>query len=535
MILHKEGITMSTATREIESIIKLEIDQSDIGENNDGSKSTSPQMVEVEILPPVDVTDPRKVEIYKGITEIDAKLNEISSRIEELNSEVDSLTNKADGIDYTVAVASGVIAGIIDSVWCGEFSLENASKWGTEKVNKFVTKVAQNQGYKGDDLQGAVKYLEDKFPIAADKATNDFGGGLQHHLRDFSHHPTVVGLFFSLLTQFTKKVYGTDTAGMFKVVSVGPLALIGNSFPEKITFGVVNWFFHMVSDMAGSSTSIANGTLGTGLPGPIVSLLKEVSALPIFRKMNEKGYKEFSVWISKLFNGTLFAKKDAAGNITESIKFDLRTEIGTIHELGRQAVPVIVNECIVRGFYFIRKLFAEIDKNNVKNISDLKNINWKNTLPFKNRTVVRMLTISSSTFLAFDIADAAIRSGGFNGLCILRINFVGIGRFAIAVGSDISMGIKKYQKESERSRLTNERLKLMSAKVYYKVADMWIAAESAGKAINESYKMIEPSIRYSIETWSVIHDTLDDVSTALQDKRQEEALLNEFVKMYFEN
>ena len=118
---------------------------------------------------------------------------------------------------------------------------------------------------------------------------------MQHHLRDFSHHPTPVGLFFSFLTQFTGKVYGTDVAGIFKIAELneGNLILVGKNFPEKVTFGVVNWFLHMVSDIAGSSSSILYGKVGTGLPGPLVSLLKEISAFPIFKNMNEQGYKEF--------------------------------------------------------------------------------------------------------------------------------------------------------------------------------------------------------------------------------------------------
>ena len=128
---------------------------------------------------------------------------------------MDSLTNHADGIDYTVAAASGIIAGIIDSVWVEEFSIDRANEWGNKKVDKFVVKIAQGQGYKGNDLEGAIRYLEEKFPIAADKATNNFGGGLQHHLRDFSHHPTPAGLFFSLLTQFT----GMCTVQMYQAYS----------------------------------------------------------------------------------------------------------------------------------------------------------------------------------------------------------------------------------------------------------------------------------------------------------------------------
>lgn len=509
---------MRTQTEEF-IVAKFIIHEADVNLNT-ASEETALQKVDVAVLPPIGFNDKRRFEIYKGISELDEKLNIISSRVEELNSEKDSLTNQADGIDYTVAVASGIIAGIIDSVWVGEFSIDGANDWGNDKVDNFVVKIAQSQGYEGSDLEGAVRYLEEKFPIASDKATNNFGGGLQHHLRDFSHHPTPVGLFFSLLTQFTGKVYGTDEAGRFKVVPIDATGLIGKNFPEKITFGVVKWFFHMVSDMAGSSTSIGKGTSGTGLPGPLVSFLKEISALPIFRNMNENGYKEFSVWISKLFNGTLLGKRDENGKVTEAVKFDLRTEMGVAHELGRQSIPVIVNECVVRGFYFVRRLFNEIQDNNVKSVSELKNINWKKTLPFKNRTVVRMLTISTGTFMAFDIADAAIRSGGFNAACILRINFVGVGRFAIAIGTDIGMEIKKSKKENEHMILRGEQLQLLNAKVFYKEADMWIEAEDTEKAIREAYIMMEKTATEFEDAWNEIKESSESRKESIEKIKQ---------------
>lgn len=476
------------------------------------NEDNSLQEVEVEILPPVDFLDTRRAEIYKRITEIDERLNLISSRVEELNSEIDSLTNHAEGLDYVVSVASGILSGIIDSVWVGEFSIDRANEWGNDKVEDFVVKIAQSQGYQGNDLEGAVRHLEGKFPIAADKATNDFGGGLQHHLRDFSHQPTPVGLFFSLLTQFTGNVYGTDVSGVFKVVPVDATMLIGETLPEKILFGVVHWFFHMVSDMAGSSSSIEKGKLGTGLPGPLVSFLKEISALPIFNDMDENGYKEFSVWISKLFNGTLLGKRDENGKIIKAVKFDLRTEIGAAYEIGKQAVPVIINECVVRGFYFARRLFSEIKECNVKDVSDLKNINWKKTLPSQNRTVTRMLTISTSTFMAFDIADAAIRSGGFNASCILRINFVGVGRFAVAIGTDVGMGIKKSQKQRECSAAMSEYIRLANIKIYYRKADVLCAEADLYEREADMYsaeKEVWQEVQYSTESMEQLYEQIN--------------------------
>ena len=72
--------------------------------------------------------------------------------------------------------------------------------------------------------------------------------------------------------------YGTNTAGAFMVVPIENKTFIGKDVPQKITLGLVHWMLHLASDMAGSSS--ARG-LGTGIPGPVVSLIKMLSSLPI--------------------------------------------------------------------------------------------------------------------------------------------------------------------------------------------------------------------------------------------------------------
>ena len=254
--------------------------------------------------------------------------------------------------------------------------------------------------------------------------------------------------------------------------------------------------------------------MGTGLPGPIVSLLKELSALPVFRNLNEDGNREFSVWISKLFNGTLL--KNGNG---DPIKFDLRTEIGVAEQLGKQAIPVIVNECMVRGFYFVRRLYAELKQQDIRQISDLKKIDWQGTLPFKNRTIVRMLTIATGTMTAIDLADAAIesaiKSGGITPAMIpnmlVKVNFVGLGRFAVAVGTDAAMGIKRSKLRNQRIALMNERLFLMNGKTFYKQANVWIAAENTGKSIQEVYILMEKTGRNFAAAYEEMKTDLDAI------------------------
>lgn len=415
-----------------------------------------------------DTTQESEEEVVAADAQVETpNIDHLNAELARVTQELDRYTNHADKADYALAVTSGILSGLVDSLFVGEFSLEHANQWGNQQAQKFVLKVAKYQGYGGNEPAQAIKYLEDQFPIAADKATAAFGGGLQHHLRDFSHHPTPVGLVCSILTQFTGNVYGTDVAGAFKCVPLnkdGCLDLIGKSFPEKIMFGTVNWFFHMVSDVAGSSGSVMKGSFGTGIPGPLVSLLKEFSSTRLFKKQDANGYKEFSVRISKLFNGTLLGELDSNGNLIP-LKFDLRTEMGVAMQVGKQTIPVIINDCIVRAFFLLRQLLQELSRDEVQDWSDVDKIDWKAIIPLRNRTVDRMLTIAGMTFTVADTADAAIHaaieSGGnwilFSGRFVTRFNYVGAGRAALSI-------VREVSNEKKEAQIIHEKMILSEAK-----------------------------------------------------------------------
>ena len=237
----------------------------------------------MEFLPElqVEITSESPDELLWGNSEFD-----FDKIIFDLDSKIEMLSSQADSLDYIVAAASGVLCAALDILWVGEFSLEKGRNIAADQTDNFVKKTAKLFGGPSDDLKSSVKFLEEKIPLASDGNTPGFGGGLQHHLRDFAHHPTLAGLVFSLLTQFTYKSYGTDTAGNFLVLDVPEKSriFIGEDIPQKILYGTVIWFFHLVSDVAGSS-STAGLTGGTGIPGPLLSLAKEISAIPFFRNM----------------------------------------------------------------------------------------------------------------------------------------------------------------------------------------------------------------------------------------------------------
>lgn len=461
--------------------------------------------VEYDLIPAIelsDVHDAKRKEIYQGLKDTELAIRLREDKLAELNANIDKLTNHADGKDYIIAVGSGVLSAMVDIFWVGEFSLERGTAWSTEKVNNFVTQVANKVTYtdangtvveyEGGNLQGAIAHLEQAAPLTSDADSSAFGSGLHHHLRDFAHHPTPVGLLFSMLTQFTGMSYGTDTSGAFMVVPTQ--GVIGKTLGEKFTLGFINWFIHMVSDMAGSSS---NPGAGTGLPGPILSTLKELSALlkesGLFKNLVDDKYGGYTIsqWISKAFNGTLL------GTPENPIRFDLRAELGVGYELSRQAVPVLLNECLVRSIYTIRRFFKEIHDKKITTLAQLKQINWQVVLPFTkdNRTLARMLTIATGTFTAIDVADAAIRSAMKNGGFVqnpkfvvdmlLRVNFVGIGRFTVACYTDVRMGFRRADLVRQRFYVNNQLMFLYNSRLFYHEADMWVEAVALEKSMQE--------------------------------------------------
>lgn len=370
-------------------------------------------------------------------------------------------------------------------------------------------------------METAIEFLEWKFHLPGDGAyrAGNFGiDGNTHRMDDLCHHPTLVGLVCCIIVQFTGSTlyvnkYGEDISIPITVNEYGNF--VGKNPVTKLFSGVINWFItcaktianrkgHLMSDVATSS----------GLPGSFLSTITELASIPCFRnedfllKLRDafkngigtgKGQVDLGVF-NKLFEGA-------------QSKWDVTTEKAVMHELKRQAIPVVINEVLVRASYFIRRFIKEL-----KEKQDVKLIEWNNVIPFNNRTIVRMMTIATGTFTTIDMADAAVHSAAksvdvstFFSNMLLRVNFVGVGRLAIAVTSDVGMGISRSVKRSQRIKLQEEQILLLGAKVYYKQAGMWIAAENTGETLEEAYNMMEKTTEIFARSVDDVKDSLNNI------------------------
>lgn len=517
--------------------------------------------VEYSVVPTEEIGLPTyRTVIQNGIADINKRLDDIQIQIDKYNEEIDKLTNHADTFDNLVAIGSGVLCGLIDSFCVGEFDFAELKADSNKHVNKFIEKYAKATGWNGQGrLKGAISHLEGKFPVDQDDIWKKAGSGNSlssdrlHHLEDLAHHPTPIGLLFAIVVSIfrTGVFIGRDGKWKIATIETTPKEIIGKIIPfiisgillwiiyqaetnhpekwEKLpkpiskliklvaaTPGIIpvlrtahNWFGHLVSDMGGAK-STAGG--GMGIPGIFLSMLKEISSIPPINKTELP--QIISDWYSKG-------------------KFDLRSELAIIEGLGKQAMPVLLNELIVRTFYFVRRLVQEKQLH-----ENWQNVDWRNTLPFNNRTITRMITISSGTFMAMDMADAAIRSGiksggepaAFVTNFILRVNFVGLGRFAVAIWSDSKMGLKKERKENERFALYMQQLNLCNAKLFYKTAEMWVATEDAKKAVNQMQLVAHQSVNDFKKTLALINNmpTIDPT----QVEKNNPTLLDEMADIF---
>lgn len=189
--------------------------------------------------------------------------------------------------------------------------------------------------------------------------------------------------------------------------------------------------------------------------------------------------------------------------------------MAVLHQLGRQAVPVMINEVVIRACYFIRRLTTEW-----KAKSSFMEVDWQAVLPWNSRTMTRMLTIATGTFCAVDLVDAAIRAGlksggnlpGFVINVVLRVNFVGIGRFAIAIYSDASMGSQREGVRDDRIALLSQQLQWGNAKVFYLQGASWRAAQDTEASLREVELMMRKMTGICTVAWTANRASLRQIS-----------------------
>ena len=318
-----------------------------------------------------------------------------------------------DTSDYLISVACGAIAGLVDIFFVGMPGESTLGTWTDLQVDTAVKKFASLSGWnpkpeKADSVASAIGWLEKNYRVNYDKRHTADVGNLfpmntkNHHIKSLSHAPDIVGLFFSVLNQFTS-TSAFISGGQLIMLQTETYELQGGNFPAKLFCGVANWFGHVMSDIAGSSGSRGNGGRGSGL------------AIPFFELFQMCTFGEFQVGKDRQDFATLAIRAFQEG-------YDARFGLA-------MAIPVLICDLSIRLLWMVkRRFYLKMPVNEC--------------IPTSRHSDLRvMLLFGNGTLCIMDGADAAIRSDGNWLLFFMRMNIIAWARFLTLVLKEICIRV----------------------------------------------------------------------------------------------
>lgn len=385
---------------------------------------------------------------YKFNTTFSDEISKTENELLHINENLTSIQNlqpNCDKLDYILAACSGALCGIIDIFLVR--TPENSplgkitDQWIADRIIDFAN---INSGQYFDSLDSAIRFLEKKYKVPYDQnGLGDAGktvfelNAKNHHFKSLAHNPNLLGLFFSLLDQFTNSSHFVTDGELISLQKADlNWELKGNSIPSKLFCGFENWFGHLLSDMAGSSNSAKYGKRGMGIPSPLWTWIN--GAIAIKRSLGLNASE-----LEKTIN-TIAIKIYQKG-------YDIRFETA-------KTIPVILNELLVRFIYSLRRLFNyfSISQNKEHTFRSV----WEKCEPFSNSSVKRMLTVAHGVFCLINIGESVEKAYTSKDTLefFLRLNLPGLGRFTISLYGEAKCQINYNQEKNASEWLKKEKV-----------------------------------------------------------------------------
>ena len=317
--------------------------------------------------------------------------------------------DKCDKYDYLTAIGCGAVAGI------GEIFLVGAPgenkilpQWSDTQANHAVMLFAKKCGWspragQENNVRSAIGFLEKHFPVNYDQRhTGDVSGVFNmstrnHHLKSMAHSPDGIGLFFSILNQFTSTSSFLDN-GRLITVQTNTYELQGNNLISKLFCGIANWFGHIMSDMAGSSGSLQRGS---GVAIPFFNLFQacNLGSFPVGQDRNT-----LAIVATKVFQEGYDARFGVA-----------------------MAIPVLLCDLSIKLIWALKHCFYHKRP-------------LEECIPSKAHDDLRlMLIVGNGVMCLMDGADAVLRSGGNSVAFFMRLNLIAWCRLVILVLREIGI------------------------------------------------------------------------------------------------
>ena len=421
---------------------------------------------------------------------MDQQINDMKRDIEEYDKDIYRLTSHATLLDYSLSVASGILAGFLDIIFTKNLDLSSPSSL----INGVATE------FSGEPISSTKE--------AINVLNNGLNASSSINNLYLASQASLIGLVFSIIGALTgSKILYTKNDEV-KVEHVKPV--IDASLFSGVFYGTIAWICHLIS----SKTS-----LESNIPAGLKNLVFDATNSGLKVKGND---------LYQAINN----------NIDSSSLNAISTGLNTLKLLGSQALVVGINEAVVRAVFFIREFFKEVKQKNIKSVKELGKVDFKKTVPFNSRTVARMISVSLATMMAIDICDAsieaAIKSDGNKALfasnLAIRINFIGVGRIILAVSTELYMAKSLKKKRNERISLVSDYVTLLGRKIYCIQDDVWKECHKASEVIESVKQVAADTILMASSELDKTKESLENIEKTVDDAFKKNENLKKDIK-----
>lgn len=376
---------------------------------------------------------------YRFDDDVDFRMDESDQTADAtdfIEAEFDDRIAESDRIYYSVAAASGILTGAISMLHFTEEQLKAIDTFKEKDWKPIIVYAANLIGYKKNDYKGASKYLVTRAVRTIEKNEKT-----RETLAILSEHPSLAGLIFSIITQFSGKAVSVNENGVISKHKLPDYYTVGETNAEKIVCGVLYWLFALAADEAISKRRVLDEI---GISAALLKKIKEFANFPFMKKIPANyadAEKAFSEWLKKTIMG---AKLYSESEEHEGKPKPLFALMGIALNLAEDSFPVLINECIVRGLFVLLRICSEVKERKISSFDELMELPAESVLPQSGHVFSRMCLIASASFTAANIAGATLKAvrdkktkgRKFSETFFAELNIAGIGRFLFACAAD---------------------------------------------------------------------------------------------------
>lgn len=384
-----------------------------------------------------------------------------SGRNDFVEFDFDEKVPEAHKVYYAVAAASGALTGALSFVKLPEEQLAKVNEWKEKNWKPIVIYAAELIGCKKKDYKSASKYLVNQAVkrIKKDETAKEY-------MTLLSAHPSMAGLVFSLITQFAEKSCYINESGEISLGKLPKYYYVGSTNGEKIVSAVLYWLFELAANQAESQRNLIDNL---GLSGELLKKIKSFIIIPFLQKIpenREQAEEVYSDWLHNVIGGAELESDEEVDNaklIVRLMKMALN--------LGSDASPVLINECVVRSLYMLIRICDIAQTKQITSFEDLREVPASEVFPSDDRLLSGMCLAASASFVTVNLSVAALKAVAaaktgdrdFLPAFLAELNIPAIGRLIFACakdskfsGDDIKVVFQRKAKEHSETEFSDK-------------------------------------------------------------------------------